>query len=84
MIARDTPFFCHAITTGHRVRFVDGLPGASLPRDPDALHISLIFQYLLVFCSSDAVAVLGDSGRVVNSLDFCQALLKSLGCFYFR
>ena len=28
--------------------------------------------------------VLGGSGRVVNSLDFCMASLKSLGCFYFR
>ena len=28
--------------------------------------------------------VLGGSGRVVNSLDFCLASLKSLGCFYFR
>ena len=28
--------------------------------------------------------VLGDSGGVVNSLDFCSASLKSLGCFYFR
>ena len=28
--------------------------------------------------------VLGDLGRVVNSLDFCLASLKSLGCFYFR
>ena len=27
--------------------------------------------------------LLGDSGGVVNSLDFCPALLKSLGCFYF-
>ena len=26
-------------------------------------------------------ALLGSSGRVVNSLDFCLALLKSLGCF---
>ena len=26
-------------------------------------------------------ALLGGSGRVVNSLDFCPALLKSLGCF---
>ena len=30
------------------------------------------------------VAILGDSGGVVNSLDFCPASLKSLGCFYFR
>ena len=28
--------------------------------------------------------VLGDSGGVVNSLDFCPASLKSLGRFYFR
>ena len=28
--------------------------------------------------------VLGDSGGVVNSLDFCPAPLKSLGCFYFQ
>ena len=28
--------------------------------------------------------VLGDSGGVVNSLDFCPASLKSLGCFYFQ
>ena len=30
------------------------------------------------------LALLGDSGGVVNSLDFCPASLKSLGCFYFR
>ena len=28
--------------------------------------------------------LLGDSGGLVNSLDLCPALLKSLGCFYFR
>ena len=28
--------------------------------------------------------LLGDSGRVVNSLDFCPTSLKSLGCFYFQ
>ena len=27
------------------------------------------------------LVLLGDSGRVVNSLDFCLASLKSLGCF---
>ena len=27
---------------------------------------------------------MGGLGRVVNSLDFCPASLKSLGCFYFR
>ena len=30
-----------------------------------------------------AMDLLGDSGGVVNSLDFCPASLKSLGCFYF-
>ena len=29
-------------------------------------------------------SLLGGSGWVVNSLDFCLALLKSLGCFYFQ
>ena len=29
------------------------------------------------------ICLLGDSGGVVNSLDFCPASLKSLGCFYF-
>ena len=28
--------------------------------------------------------ILGDSGGVVNSLDFCLASLKSLGSFYFQ
>ena len=27
---------------------------------------------------------MGGSGWVVNSLDFCLALLKSLGCFHFQ
>ena len=31
----------------------------------------------------ESVRLLGDSDGVVNSLDFCPALLKSLGCFYF-
>ena len=31
----------------------------------------------------DIHTILGDSGGVVNSLDFCLASLKSLGCFYF-
>ena len=30
-----------------------------------------------------SVALLGGPGGVVNSLDFCPASLKSLGCFYF-
>ena len=32
-------------------------------------------------CACD---ILGDSGGVVNSHDFCPASLKSLGCFYFQ
>ena len=38
---------------------------------------------LLVQFTSKNCLILGDSGGVVNSLDFCPALLKSLGCFYF-
>ena len=34
--------------------------------------------------ANHTVSLLGDSGGVVNSLDFCPASLKSLGCFYFR
>ena len=33
--------------------------------------------------SRDYCCLLGGSGGVVNSLDFCLASLKSLGCFYF-
>ena len=29
-------------------------------------------------------SLLGESGGDVNSLDFCPASLKSLGCFYFQ
>ena len=34
-------------------------------------------------CKGNDARVLGDSGGVVNSLDFCPASLKSLRCFYF-
>ena len=34
--------------------------------------------------ADDTAVILGGSGRVVNSLDFCPVSLKSLGCFYFR
>ena len=30
------------------------------------------------------IELLGGSGGFVNSLDFCLASLKSIGCFYFR
>ena len=36
---------------------------------------------VLCVCNKQAM---GDSGGVVNSLDFCPASLKSLGYFYFR
>ena len=51
---------------------------------------SIINQKLLVllillepFETISLLTLLGDSGGVVNSLDFCPASLKSLGCFYF-
>ena len=40
------------------------------------------FQSMLLIV--DRFYILVDSGGVVNSLDFCPASLKSLGCFYFR
>ena len=40
---------------------------------------SLSHLHLKIVC-----LVLGDSGGVVNSLDFCLPSLKSHGCFYFR
>ena len=30
------------------------------------------------------IVLLGGSGGVVNSLDFCPVPLESLACFYFR
>ena len=46
----------------------------------------LIFQQNsdLVFRPEKPAPLLGDSSGVVNSLVFCPASLKSLGCFYFR
>ena len=35
----------------------------------------------VVFCK---LVLLGGSGEVVNSFEFCPASFKSLGCFYFR
>ena len=55
------------------------------------LFVSYPFYSILVDCclplltpikSHKPVSLLGGSGEAVNSLDFCLALLKSLGCFY--
>ena len=57
------------------------------------MNIVIVFQMFLLHtlcCLWVSIAilmdftVLGDSGGVVNSLDFCLASLKSLGCFFFR
>ena len=40
--------------------------------------------FVLLFVCLFIPSLLGDSGGVVNSLDFCLSSLKSLGCFYFR
>ena len=48
----------------------------------------MVFYIRVCVCVCEAESnlswLLGGSGRVVNSLDFCLALLKSLGCFYFQ
>ena len=68
------------------MKVVDGQVNASL----------ILFFFTVDACSYSTVKtfhkqtdisitiLLGDSGGVVNSLDFCPASLKSLGCFYFR
>ena len=38
---------------------------------------------IVIHCIDLAGTLLGDSGGVINSLDFCPASFKSLGCFYF-
>ena len=47
------------------------------------LFLGHVFVHCIVLGLARDNVLLGDSGRVVNSLDFCPALLKSLGCFYF-
>ena len=46
--------------------------------------LDLVGHYKCTTPDRTQSCVLGDSGGVVNSLDFCPASLKSLGCFYFR
>ena len=47
------------------------------------LFLGHVFVHCIVLDLARDNVLLGDSGRVVNSLDFCPASLKSLGCFYF-
>ena len=58
------------------VSFLNIIYKYSKCKSHDSLHETALYIYMLY--------LLGDSGGVVNSLDFCLALLKSLGCFYFR
>ena len=58
-------------------------------QSPRRVHHPGLTARQLRFCAetfliSDLLLLLGDSGGVVNSLDFSPASLKSLGCFYFR
>ena len=48
------------------------------------LYIAVFDQFSVYISVFDKFSVLGDSGGVVNSLDFCPASLESLGYFYFR
>ena len=50
------------------------------------LRLIIVTQFAKQICKTEPseLSLLGDSGGVVNSLDFCPASLKSLGCFYFR
>ena len=51
---------------------------ARIDHDRSTLSPFLLTRYRKI------VTVSGGSGGAVNSLDFCPAWLKSLGCFYFR
>ena len=42
-----------------------------------------VYIYIYMQLYTDECILLGSSGGVVHSLDFCLASLKSLGCFYF-
>ena len=46
------------------------------------VEVVVYFIGMNVF-GSFSLWLLGGSGGVVNSFDFCSASLKSLGCFYF-
>ena len=69
--------------------FIDRWKVSRLSLIPLTLLMSLAWHGSLglagCFCKTarDAGLALGGSGRAVNSLDFCQASLKSLVCFYF-
>ena len=47
------------------------------------LFLGHVFVHCIVLDLARDNVLLGDSGGVVNCLDFSPALLKSLGCFYF-
>ena len=65
---------------------------SNLPLPPITTTTTPLFHIVpqcIVFCVVcffflHVAYLLGNSGRVVNSLDFCSASLKSLGCFYFQ
>ena len=66
------------------VEYSSDLCAGRVIRQTFALDISnfcISILYTSGFCTG---SLLGDSGGVVNSFEFCPASLKSLGCFYFR
>ena len=71
----------------HVVLSVDLFPLALYWSLVNFVHIVVLFVLFVLVtaaCGRWSPCVLGDSGGVVNFLDFCPASLKSLGCFYFR
>ena len=82
----STPYLpTHYWCTGH-AQAVSRLPPPSLPTQYWCTgHIQAVSRLPPPYPHSTGVlGILGDSDGVVNSLDFCPASLKSLGCFYFR
>ena len=69
--------FAGILSTDHHDVFVRS---SLFVRSPCNLTLSKLIRASFI----SALRLLGGSGGVVNSLDFCPASLKSLGCFYFR
>ena len=68
------------------VKITFKLPLAHTPPHPFDVAIIIFTMYMATVNQVVLVVLnmlLGSSGGVVNSLDFCPASLKSLGCFYF-
>ena len=59
-------------------------PEIFYPQNVPMTWIGSILTFTVQSAWKVSTAILGGSGGVVNSLDFCPASLRSLGRFYFQ